>query len=294
MTEKEIVLPGLTGEVIALDLGAEDGVPLVALHGWLDNAASFIPLAQCLEKFRWICIDMPGHGKSAHRPIGCIYHFTDYVADLHAIVREFAQEFAQEFDSRKCNLIGHSLGAGVAAMFAAAFPDKVNRLVLIDGIGPIAGDDDDSLIQFRKSMEFLDQVPPDNVGNSHGYATWEELKSARLCAGTIERRSVEFLLRRGANWVGDRFVVRSDKRLKQCSPIYLSQEKVLALLRGIEAPTLLVMAKKGIIIEKKSTAKRIAAIKNITTATVEGYHHVHMDNPELVAPEIENFMARVI
>ncbi|WP_423908499.1 alpha/beta fold hydrolase [Candidatus Spongiihabitans sp.] len=294
MTEKEIALSGLTGQVIALDLGAADGVPMVALHGWRDNAASFIPLAQRLEKFRWICIDMPGHGKSAHRPAGCIYHFTDYVADIHAIVRGLAQEFDQEFNPGECNLVGHSLGAGVAAMFAAAFPDKVNRLVLIDGIGPIAGDDDDGLTQFRKSMKFLDQAPPDNVGNSYGYATWEELKSARMRTGAIDQSSVECLLRRGANWVGDRFVVHSDKRLKQHSPIYLSQKKVLALLSGIEAPTLLVMANKGQIIAKKSTAKRIAAIKNITTATVEGYHHVHMDNPELVALEIENFVAREI
>lgn len=280
MTEKESVLPGLTGQIIALELGDPDGIPIIALHGWLDNAASFIPLCEHLEKFRWLCLDLPGHGKSAHRPAGGVYHLTDYVADLHAVV--------QELDLQKCNLVGHSLGAGVVAMFAAAFPGKVNRLVLLDGLGPIAGEDVDSLIQLRESMAFFEQISPDN---SLGYTTWEALKNARLRSGIIAPHSVELLLRRGAKWVDDRFVVLSDARLKQPSSLYMSQEKILAILGGIEASTLLVMAKNGLLIKSMSTAKRIAAIQNLTTVTVEGAHHVHMDNPELVAQEIERFMA---
>ncbi len=279
MTEKEIVLQGLTGQVIALELGAADGIPIIALHGWLDNAASFIPLCRHLNIFRWICIDMPGHGKSAHRPAGCIYHFTDYVADLAVLVRQLGLS--------ECNLVGHSLGAGVVTMFAAAFPDNVNRLMLIDGIGPIARDDDDSLTQLRKSMVSLEHM----AGNASRYATWEELKSARMRSGVIAEDSAEQLLRRGAHWVDKQFVVHSDNRLKQISPIYMSQHKILTILAGIEAPTLLVMAKNGLIIANSTTAKRIAAIRNITTATVEGAHHVHMDNPQSVAQEIANFMA---
>ncbi len=280
MTGKEIVLRGLTGEVIALEFGAGDAMPIITLHGWLDNAASFIPLSQCLVDFRWINVDMPGHGKSAHRPVGAIYHFTDYVADLYTII--------QSMKIDKCHLVGHSLGAGVAAMYAAVFPENVDRLVLIDGIGPITRDDDDSLVQFRKSMAFLKEGP---LHNSRGYASWESVIDARMRAGNIKPESAELLLRRGANRVSDRVIVQSDKRLKQHSPIYMNQQKVVAILAGIEAPTLLVMASDGLVINRKTTAERIAAIKNLTTVTVEGFHHVHMDSPMRVAQEIDRFMA---
>jgi pimeloyl-ACP methyl ester carboxylesterase len=280
MTEKELIGTGLTGEIVALELGAAEGIPILALHGWLDNAASFKPLAKCLEKYRWISIDLPGHGKSAHRPPGCIYHFTDYVADLRSVIQSFGIE--------QHHLVGHSLGAGVAAMYAAAFPENVNLLVLLDGIGPISRDDDDSLDQFVKSMAFLDEPP---VSNSQGYASWESLIKARTRAGTINPGSAEQLLRRGADWDNDRLVVQSDKRLKQHSPIYMNQDKVVAILSGIEAPTLLVLAADGLVISRKTTAGRIRAIRNLTTVSVDGFHHVHMDSPELVAAEIDRFMA---
>jgi pimeloyl-ACP methyl ester carboxylesterase len=281
MTEKEIIATGLTGEIAALEIGATDGIPILTLHGWLDNAASFKPLAQCLEKYRWISIDMPGHGKSAHRPPGCIYHFTDYVADLRCVIKSLG--IGQH------HLVGHSLGAGVAAMYAAAFPEYVNLLVLLDGIGPIARDDDDSLDQFVKSMAFLDEP---SLSNAQGYHSWENLIEARMRAGRINSESAEQLLRRGADWDDDRLVVQSDKRLKQHSPIYMNQDKVVAILSGIEAPTLLVLAADGLVINRKTTARRIQAIPNLTTVSVDGFHHVHMDSPELVAAEIDRFMAR--
>ncbi len=279
MTDKEIRLRGLTGEIIALERGSPHGVPLVTLHGWLDNAASFDPLARCLVQYRWVSIDLPGHGKSAHRPDGCIYHFTDYVADLHCVVRSLQLD--------ECNLVGHSLGAGIAAMFAASFPHQVDRLVLIDGIGPISGEDDDSLMQIRKSMAFLEQKPLDNA---RGYSCWDDLIDARLDAGKMARSSAGLLLRRGAQPVGDKIIVRSDRRLKQHSPIYMNQRTVLAILGGIQARTLLVLAKDGMVAGRKSTRSRIDAMQNIDVKYVDGHHHVHMDHPQRVAEFIEHFM----
>ncbi len=281
LTGKEIVFPGLTGDIVAQQFGADKGIPVLTLHGWLDNSASFAPLAQCLDQFRWICLDMPGHGKSAHRPAGCIYHFTDYIADLDAVYKAIGSE--------KINLVGHSLGAGVAAMFAATFPQKVNQLVLIDGLGPIAGKDDNSLDQFKRSMAFLDESPPDP---NRRYNSWDHLIDARIRAGDMLPSSAELLVRRGAVADGGKLRVLSDKRLKQHSPIYMSQKKVLAILKGIEAPILLVLAKDGLVISRKTTDERIDVIKDISVVEVNGFHHVHMDSPEIVAAEIKPFMEK--
>lgn len=277
--QKEKIVSGITGDIAILELGNPEGVPVLTLHGWLDNAASFEPLARCSDRFRWINIDLPGHGKSAHRPLGCIYHFTDYIADLHSILTDM--------DIEKCNLVGHSLGAGIAAMYAAVFPNTVKRLVLIDGIGPISGNDDDSLQQFRSAMSFLVK---DSGNSPNFYKSWEQLVAKRRAAGDIEKSSVEALLTRGAAWEGDRLMVRSDIRLKHHSPIYMSQGKVLSILSGIEAPTLLILAKDGLVAGRATTNQRIKAVKNISVVTVEGHHHVHMDDPKCMVGEIENFL----
>lgn len=279
MTDKELHLEGLTGRLCGLEMGSENGHPLLCVHGWLDNAASFTPLARQLDSYRWLCVDLPGHGGSAHRPPGSVYHFTDYIADLYRVFESLGLE--------NCDLVGHSLGAGVIATFAATFPAKVNRLVLIDGIGPVSGKDDDSLAQLKKSMSFLEEQP--DPGPRH-YSSWDALVRKRMKAGKIDAASVEILLSRGAVREGDAATVISDGRLKHHSPIYMSQDKVLSILAGIEAQTLLIIADGGIISDRQSTRDRINAIKNLSTVTIAGGHHVHLDDPGTVAREIDRFL----
>ena len=281
MNESETTLPGLTGNIAALELGSPGGAPIVAIHGWLDNAASFVPLSRRMEAYRWIALDMPGHGKSDPRPPGCIYHFTDYVADLVHVVDYLGFE--------KCTFVAHSMGAGIAAMFAAAFPEKVDRLVLIDGIGPVSGEDDESLARFRKSMAFLSDGPG---ATERDYRSWEGLVRRRMEAGTIARESVETLLERGAYREGEKIIVRSDTRLKQHSPIYMSQGKVVAILSGISAPAKLILAEQGVVVSRPSTRERIAAVGDLEVVTVPGHHHVHLDDPGVVAREISEFLER--
>ena len=280
MTTNEIKLKGLTGELSALQYGNESGLPIICIHGWLDNAASFQPLSECMNDFHWICLEMPGHGKSDYRPKGCVYHYTDYISDVHLAIEELAIE--------NFILLGHSLGAGIAATYSAVFPEKVDRLILIDGIGPISGDDDDTLKQLRNAMKFVKEKPQDQP---RLYPSWEGLINRRLEAGDIYRKSAEILLERGTEKVGDKIQVLSDGRLKQHSPIYMSQNKVLSILEGIEAKTLLILANQGLIDSRDSTDSRIKAIKDLEVKTVEGAHHVHMDEPERVAKEIIQFLS---
>lgn len=279
VSQTELKLSGLTGKLAGISMGSTTGNTIVAVHGWLDNAASFQPLADQLGQYRWHCLDMPGHGKSDPRPPGCIYHFTDYIGDLYRAM--------QSLEIESCDLVGHSLGAGICATFAAAFPEKVKRLVLIDGIGPISGDDDDSLMQLKKSMAHLTQA---SIEGPRHYPSWDRLIAKRLAAGKIQRHSVEILMGRGAERKGDGATVLSDRRLKQHSPIYMNQEKVLSILSGIEARSLLMLAKDGLVGKRKSTEQRIDAIKDLTVVEVEGAHHVHLDYPDVISAAIREFL----
>ena len=277
---KDLTFRGLTGDIAAVSFGNPRGMPLVAVHGWLDNAASFESLAQQIPDYNWLAVDLPGHGRSDHRPPGCIYHFTDYVADLHHVT--------QEIGNGPITLVGHSLGAGIAATFAAAYPGRVEKLVLIDGIGPISGEDDDSLAQLRKSMAHLESR---ENARPRIYPDWDFLVRRRMEAGDIARSSVETLLGRGAEQTQEGVRVLSDGRLKQHSPIYMSQKKVLSILGGIQCPTLLVLAEQGLVHSRESTPDRIAAVPNLRVVRVPGAHHVHLDDPGIVAAQMSDFLS---
>ena len=56
-----------------------NGVNVIALHGWLDNSASFVPMLKFLSQDKALmgvdiyALDFAGHGHSFHRPSGCFY-----------------------------------------------------------------------------------------------------------------------------------------------------------------------------------------------------------------------------
>ena len=110
--------------------GPPDGQPVLALHGWLDNAASFEPLAPLLAGIRLVALDLPGHGRSAHRPPGCPYHFVDYADDV--------LDAADALGWDRFTLLGHSLGGAIATLVAAARPGRVERLAMIEALGPLS------------------------------------------------------------------------------------------------------------------------------------------------------------
>ena len=128
---RRIALPHLA--LAALEWGDPAAPPLVALHGWLDNAASFALLAPRLApRYRVIALDLPGHGHSGHLPAGAGYHYLDHVRAVLAVL--------DALELSRCRLLGHSLGAGIASLVAAAAPARIERLHLIEGLGPL-GDD---------------------------------------------------------------------------------------------------------------------------------------------------------
>lgn len=69
-------------ELAAHLFGPADGLPVIALHGWLDNANSFARLAPRLKGLRIVALDLAGHGYSEHRPPGAGYALADYAHDV--------------------------------------------------------------------------------------------------------------------------------------------------------------------------------------------------------------------
>src|SRR3989338_8312729 len=100
--------------------------PLLALHGWLDNAASFSLLAPLLAEHRIIALDFFGHGHSDHLSKDAVYHMFIYVQQIYDVMLQL--------QLKEVHFVAHSMGGGVACLFAAMFPQMVKSLVLIESL----------------------------------------------------------------------------------------------------------------------------------------------------------------
>lgn len=279
MIPNELELDTQAGVLAGLEWGNPLDRPLLALHGWLDNAASFSILGNQLPGYHLIAIDLPGHGKSVHRSPRSTYHLIDYVGDV--------LNAAQALGWKRFGVIGHSLGAGIASMVAGTVPERITELVLIDGIGPISNTPDDAPKQLRQALL---QQREQGKREPRIYPDIETAIDARQRVGNLSSTSVETLVRRGLRKTAGGYSWRHDRRLTLPSPLYLTEPQVLAFLRSIAARTLLIKAIGGIV-DRFGSIERIVSVPNISVVELEGGHHLHLENPLPVAEVILKFLA---
>ncbi len=258
-----------------------DGLPVLGLHGWLDNANTFDRLAPLLPQLHLISLDLPGHGLSEHRPAGMRYHYSDYLDDVMAAADNLGWD--------RFIVLGHSMGAGIGCLAASAYSDRVAQLILIEGLGAVTDELKNVPGRLRRSVDAMKSV---SSAQDRAYRDLAMLIRARAGAGRIERSSAEILIRRAIERRGDAYYVRSDRRLKQPYPQYYTNEVMLALLRGITAPVLLITAQDGLLRKRPYYASRCKAIQDLRIVDLPGHHHLHLDHPVPVAEAVAGFIER--
>ncbi|MDU1141899.1 alpha/beta fold hydrolase [Aeromonas rivipollensis] len=265
------------GRRIALLDNGRQGKPLViALHGWLDNGASFLPLAPHLAECHLVCVDLPGHGHSDHKATP--YVFVDWLDDLHQI--------AQAAGWQRFVLLGHSLGALIASAYAGVFPEQIVRLILLEGLGPLSQPDEEVPAQLRRAILNRSRTRERATG---GFASLDEAVAARCKVADISPAAARLICERQLEEREGRWYWRSDPRLRDLSPMRMSEGQAQALIRAIACPVLFIRGEQGFPALIQQWQQRADVFRQIEMAVVEGNHHFHMDNSSKTAVYIENF-----
>ncbi len=276
---------------------APERVPLVLLHGWMDVAASWQFVVDALaQDHHVVAPDWRGFGLTTTAAPVDNYWFPDYLADLDLLLDHYA-------GSQPVHLVGHSMGGNVAMMYAGVRPQRIRRLVNLEGFG----------------------MPATQPGDAPGrYALWiDQLKS--LHAGELTLKPYESLdgvARRlmktnrrltqdKADWLAQfwsraqadpdgaaRWHILGDAAHKLRSAQLWRLDETLALYRSITAPTLSVEASDDSLAQWHGERYRLAdyherlrAVPDCRTAKVEDAGHMlHHDQPEQVARLIEGFL----
>lgn len=277
--ELRLDVDGLT--LAARAWGDPAGRPALALHGWLDNAGTFDGLGGALAEagLHLVALDLPGHGRSAHRASDASYHFVDAVATAaHAI---------DALGWRRCALIGHSMGAGISSLLAGTIPERFDAVILLEGLGPLAESADTSPERLANAIadeHTRMQRARRSTRRKRVFESRDDAVQRLVDVQGVNEDSAEILCRRGLRETDGGFEWSADPRLRRPSRLRFTEAHVLAFLGRIEAPALLVRALGGWAFDMPTMARRRQAVPNLTFVEVEGGHHVHLDAPGRVLP----------
>lgn len=252
--------------------GDPEAPKVFLLHGLLDLSATFEDFAQALvPRYQVLAPDMRGFGESEWAPGG--YWFQDYLGDLDRILLHYAPE-------EPLRLVGHSMGAQVASLFAGLRPERVRKLVLLDGL--FLPDMPPNLApkRFRAWLDELLEEPKEKT-----YASFVEL------AGRVRRQHPQLSDERalfvaqcwGREEKPGRIVLRADPAHRQHGPGLYRAAESEAIWRQVTAETLFLDAGKSLFgraISEEERARRRACFRRRKAASVpQAGHMLHFDAP---------------
>jgi len=260
-----------------LDPNSPSPTRVLCLHGWLDNANSFMPMLPFLPDMHLVAVDLPGHGHSSH--ISGAYSVLDTTLRCLHIADALGWE--------SFHVVGHSLGGSLALMLAVTAPSRIESCTAIESAGPLTEASDRFVERIRKAAD--DRMHPERY-TSRTFANPEAAVAARLRAAKMDKLSAELIIRRQIQAVDAGFQWRFDPALRNTSVSYLMEQQVEKALSSITCRVQVVLARDGFVIPREESAARLGCIPNIDITELPGFHHLHMDTPEPVAAAINRFL----
>jgi pimeloyl-ACP methyl ester carboxylesterase len=263
------------------------GAPkMFLLHGWMDVSASFQFMVDALcADWDVYAPDWRGYGLTEWGKSDS-YWFPDYVADLERLLESLESEKA-------VNLVGHSLGGNVACLYAGIRPQRVAKLVNLEGFGLAQTRPEQAPRRYARWLDELHERPTLRPYQDFG-ALAERLRTGNP---RLTREKAEFLARHWGKEQGQSVVLRSDPGHKIVNPLLYRYEEVRACWAQAAAPVLWVDAAesdtlKRLGLTEAQHAERRSSFSNLTHVTVkDAGHMLHHDQPGEVARLVEAFLA---
>ena len=261
---------------------------IVMLHGWMDVGASFQFVVDALADARCVVApDWRGFGLS-DAPAADSYWFPDYLGDLDALLDALSP-------TQPVDLLGHSMGGNVVMLYAGVRPQRVRKLINLEGFGLPASRPDQAP---RRYLKWLDELK--EPAEIHSYASVDGV-AARL------RKNNPLLSAARAAWLAPhwsrqaedgRWHIRADAAHKRTNPVLYQKAEVLECWKRIQAPLLWVEGDRtdvgkfwGTAYPRADFDERMAVVPNrrAVVLTPAG-HMLHHDQPEALAKQLEAFL----
>ncbi|RMA78937.1 alpha/beta fold hydrolase [Umboniibacter marinipuniceus] len=241
-------------------------LPVIALHGWLDNAASFHRLAPLLAPHPVLALDLAGHGQSDHRPASAGYSIWADISDVLSVANQMGWE--------RFALVAHSRGAAIATLITAVSPQRVAHLAWLDGGWPMLAGDNDFVSQLRESV--ADQLAEE--GEKRAFPSFDHAVIARRRGlFKLSESAARVLTERGTRQTNRGFEWSSDRQLMAASPVRLMRSQMEQAMAAIECDIQLFYADCERT-DMNRWRSKLRELKGVESFAMAGEHHLHMES----------------
>ncbi len=260
---------------------------IVYLHGWGDCAATFQFVVDQLSQ-DWFVVAPDWRGFGGSTIDAQAYWFPDYLADLDQMLATYSPD-------DPVRLVGHSMGANVAGLFAGAMPERVSAFINIEGFGLADVDPADAPSRYRRWIEESRSLPR--------FSSYEDFSAL---AQRVSKRCpnagqgvAEFVARAWAEEREGQICLRADPRHKLPNAVLYRRAESEACWRNVTAPVLLVAGSDSEFAAPTDPRPELGIhdlpFASATVATIpKSGHMLHFEAPAALAAEIEAFFTKYL
>jgi len=269
-----------------------DQMPLVLVHGWMDVAASYQFMVDALKRDRYVIApDWRGFGETNCGEVDNFW-FPDYLADLDFLLDHYAP-------GQSVDLVGHSMGGNVAMLYSGVRPDRIHRLVNLEGFGMPATHAAQAPRRYAKWMDELKQLHAGEM-NLRAYDTVGGVASRLMKTNPrLDQHKADWL---APHWARSnaqgQWEISGNPAHKVTNAQLYRLDEVLEIYKRITAPTLAVEASDNSMEQwwkgKYALTEyhdRLKAVPDVRIQHISNAGHMlHHDQPEILAALIEKFL----